>query len=121
VTAPNRWLEEWVQESLRAVLPEGASIEAQAESPHAVHIAWPVPASQATSRRLKSITLRFDQGVHASLSVATPECRVEMGKRLQELFDRSVSHSYNTTQPLDERLTVYIDSSISVRSESNNQ
>jgi hypothetical protein len=54
--------------------------------------------------------------VHSSLSVATPELRRLMGGRLQELFDRSVRQSYNTLEPLEEALTVYVDSSIAARS-----
>ena len=111
------WLEEWVRESLRAVIPEQARIRAQVASPHDIRIDWPAPDDEGAERRLRSITLRFDQGVHSSLSVATPESRREMGERLQDLFDRSVSQSYNTREPLEEALTVHVDSSIAARSE----
>lgn len=112
----DHWLEEWVRESLRAVIPEKARIRAQEASPHDVRIDWPAPDDEDADRRLRSITLRFDQGVHSSLSVATPELRRVMGERLQELFDRSVSQSYNTLEPLEEALTVHVDSSIADRS-----
>lgn len=112
----DHWLEDWVRESLRAVIPEEARIRAQEASPYDICIDWPAPDDEGADRRLRSITLHFDQGVHASISVATPELRRLMGKRLQELFDRSVSQSYNTLEPLEEALTVHVDSSIAASS-----